>query len=326
MTMQLVLNTRGSYLKKSKNCFLVKTDDKAFEVSANKVDSILITTAATITTDAIKFAVDNNIDIVFLDHNGYPFGRVWHSKLGSTTLIRRRQLEIANTTIGFNMAKKWVEIKIDNQIILLKDLKKNRPDTKEQIESHIESMVGLESELAAMKGVMEYKRGRLMGLEGMCSREYFKALSLIMPEKWSFSGRSRNPAEDGFNCLLNYGYGVLYSKVEKACIIAGLDPYAGITHTDNYNKKSFVFDLIEPFRTHVDRTVVHLFSKKKVKDEFFDAVPGGFVLNREGKAVLIQEINETFEKKMPYHGRNIRTGNTIQYECHRIANGLIKGG
>ncbi len=324
--MQLVLNTRGSYLKKSKNCFLVKTDDKAFEVSANKVDSVLITTAATITTDAIKFAVDNNIDIVFLDHFGDPYGRVWHSKLGSTTLIRRRQLEISSTAKGFNMAKKWVWTKIDNQIDLLKDLKKNRPDTKEQVESHIKSMIGLKNELAAMKGVMEQKRDRLMGLEGMCSREYFGALALIMPEKWRFGRRSRNPAEDGFNCLLNYGYGVLYSKVEKACIIAGLDPYVGITHTDNYNKKSFVFDLIEPFRTHVDRTVVYLFSKKKVKDEFFDAVPGGFLLNKEGKAVLIQAINETFEKKIPYRGRNVKTGNTIQYECHRIANGLIKGG
>ena len=58
--MQLVLNTRGSFLKKSKNCFLVKTDEKSFEVSADKVDSILITTSATITTDAVKFAVENN--------------------------------------------------------------------------------------------------------------------------------------------------------------------------------------------------------------------------------------------------------------------------
>jgi len=304
----------------------VKTDDKAFEVSANKVDSILITTAATITTAAVKFAVENNIDIVFLDHFGDPYGRIWHSKLGSTTLIRRRQLEISSTTKGFNMAKKWVETKIDNQITFLKDLKKNRPDRKEQIVSHIENIIELKDELSALHGVMEQKRDRLMGLEGMCSREYFGALALIMPEKWRFDGRSRNPAEDGFNCLLNYGYGVLYSKVEKACIIAGLDPYVGIAHTDNYNKKSFVFDLIEPFRVHVDRTVVYLFSKKKVKDEFFDAVPGGFVLNKEGKAVLIQAINETFEKKIPYRGRNVKTGNTIQYECHRIANGLIKGG
>ena len=37
--MQLVINTRGSYLRKKGNCFLVKTNDKVFEVSANKVES-----------------------------------------------------------------------------------------------------------------------------------------------------------------------------------------------------------------------------------------------------------------------------------------------
>ncbi|MGB3458597.1 MAG: CRISPR-associated endonuclease Cas1 [Halobacteriota archaeon] len=37
--------------------------------------------------------------------------------------------------------------------------------------------------------------------------------------------------------------------VEKACIIAGLDPYIGFLHTDNYNKKSRVFDVIVLFRT-----------------------------------------------------------------------------
>jgi hypothetical protein len=48
--------------------------------------------------------------------------------------------------------------------------------------------------------------------------------------------------------MLNYGYGVLYSLVEKACIYAGLDPFVGFLHTDNYVKKSLVFDLLEPYR------------------------------------------------------------------------------
>ena len=48
--------------------------------------------------------MDHNIDIIFLDEFGDPFGRVWHSNLGSTTLIRRRQLEIADTIEGVNLA------------------------------------------------------------------------------------------------------------------------------------------------------------------------------------------------------------------------------
>jgi len=45
--------------------------------------------------DAINLPMDHNIDLIFLDDFGDPCGRVWYSKLGSTTLIRRKQPEFA---------------------------------------------------------------------------------------------------------------------------------------------------------------------------------------------------------------------------------------
>jgi len=322
--MQLVINTHGSFLKKNHNCFLIKNEDKVFEVSADKVESILITTSATITTDAIKFAVESNIDIVFLDHFGDPYGRVWHSKLGSTTLIRRRQLEVAEQKKGFEMARGWIETKINNQMDFLKDLKKNRPEQRAELDEYIANIESMKAQLLELDGTLDEKRGSIMGIEGMASRYYFDALSFIMPEKWKFEGRSRNPAVDGFNCLLNYGYGVLYSMVEKACIISGLDPYVGFMHTDNYNKKSLVFDLIEMYRIHADRTVVNLFSKRQVKEEYFDNIPNGLSLNKDGKAVLIQSLNETLDQSMDHNGRNVKIRNILELDCHRIANSLIK--
>jgi CRISPR-associated protein Cas1 len=268
--------------------------------------------------------VENNIDIVFLDHFGDPYGRVWHSKLGSTTLIRRRQLEVAELKKGFELARGWIEIKINNQIEHLKDLKKNRPEQRAELDGYILNIENMKAQLLTLDGTLEKKRGSIMGIEGMASRYYFDALSSIMPEKWKFEGRSRNPAVDGFNCLLNYGYGVLYSMVEKACIISGLDPYVGFIHTDNYNKKSLVFDLIEMYRTHVDRTVVNLFSKRQVKEEYFDSIPNGLSLNKDGKAMLIQSLNETLDQSMEYNGRNVKIRNILEHDCHKIANSLIK--
>jgi len=69
--------------------------------------------------------------------------------------------------------------------------------------------------------------------------------------------------------------------------------------------------------------VVHLFSRRKVKDEYFDEVPKGLTLNKEGRALLIGALNDTFEKKINYRGRKVKVGNTIPMECHRIANSLI---
>ena len=70
--------------------------------------------------------------------------------------------------------------------------------------------------------------------------------------------------------MLNYSYGILYSSVEKSCILAGLDPYIGIMHTDNYNKVALVYDLIEMYRVYMDELVFKLFTTKKIRDEYFD--------------------------------------------------------
>ena len=323
--MQLVINTYGSYLQKTGDCFRVKKDDKVFEISAKKVSSIMITTSATITTDAVKLAMDNNIDIVFLDAYGEPYGRVWHPKLGSTTAIRRRQLEVAEGEEGLRLVLEWVKRKFDNQIDFLTRLRSRRTRKSAEITAYIERLRELRRRLDGLRGRIEEVRDTIMGIEGSGGRIYFDAISFIMPERYRFNGRSRNPARDEFNALLNYGYGVLYSRVEKACIIAGLDPYVGILHTDHYNKKSMVFDLMENFRIWVDEVVVRLFSARKVREEHFERLKNGYLLSKDGKALLISALNGFLDESIRYRGRNIKRGDVIQFECHRIANGLIKG-
>jgi len=322
--MRLILNSFGCFLRKKDKCFLIKKEDKVFEVSVKKVKSIMITTSAYISTDAVKLAMDNNIDIIFLDKYGNPYSRIWHAKPGSTTLIRRRQLEIAEESYGLDLAKEWVINKFKNQINFLNKLKNTRPNKSDKLEEWIKSLEDNVEKLGSLEGTIAEQRSSIMGHEGSGGRVYFEAISYIMPKRFKFKGRSRQPAEDEFNCMLNYGYGVFYSLVEKACIIAGLDPYVGFIHTDNYNKKSLVFDLIENFRIFVDEAVVYLFSQRKVKTSYFDKLHKGMTLNKEGKSVLLESLNKSLDKKVRYKGRNIKKRDIVQFECHKIANELIK--
>ena len=285
--MLLVINTYGSFLKKEGECFSVKTEDKFFEVSSQKVSSIIISTSAYLTTDAIKLAIENNIDIVFLDEFGNPFARIWHPKVGSTAEIRRKQLEIADKKEGLQIALQSIKRKFNNQVELLKKLRETRPQRYSEITYYIEKLLETGKDFDQLEGTIEENRQKIMGIEGTISRIYFESINKLMPEKYKFQGRSRNPAIDEFNCLLNYAYGVLYSRVERACIIAGLDPYIGFLHTDNYNKKSFVFDLIENYRQWADEVVISLFAGRKVKDEMFDKLTNGFSLNKKVCRLLL---------------------------------------
>ncbi|MCL6466353.1 MAG: CRISPR-associated endonuclease Cas1 [candidate division WOR-3 bacterium] len=321
--MNLVINTYGAYLQRQGDCFRVRVDDKVYDVACAKVSSILISTAAYLTTDAIKLAIDHNIDIIFIDEMGEPYARIWHSRFGSTTEIRRRQLAIAETEEGFNLALSWVKRKFDNQIELLKKLRTTRTRKSAQITGYIEKLENCRKQLDTMIGTIDEKRNTIMGVEGSGGRIYFQALSFLMPEDHKFEGRSRNPAKDEFNALLNYAYGILYSRVERACVIAGLDPYVGILHTDNYNKKSLVFDIIENYRAWAEEVVINLFAARKVKKEHFDQLENGYTLNKEGKALLIETFLRFLDESVRYCGRNIKRADIIQFDCHKIANSLL---
>jgi CRISPR-associated protein Cas1 len=169
-----------------------------------------------------------------------------------------------------------------------------------------------------------------MGLEGTAGRVYFDCLSRLMPETYRFDGRSRQPAKDAFNATLNYALGVLYGHVEKACILAGLDPCAGFLHTDNYGKPSLCYDLIEPFRILAERTTVLLFTGRRMQTSYFEAVPGGVALSKDGRAALLTAFNERLEKavRYPVRGRpgryrNLKHRDVIRHEAHALANALL---
>ena len=326
--MKLVINTPGSYISKSGECFLIiKNKETKQEISSKKVEQLLVTTHAVISTDVIELALENNIDIVFLKNSGQPLGRVWHSKLGSITTIRRKQLFLQDNPFGLILIKEWILQKMNNQADFLSRLAMNRRDERHDI---IKEAIGvINKQIDNVNSIPKEKtvedvRNSMQGYEGTASRVYFSTLGKIIPEKYAFEKRSRNPALDAFNCMLNYSYGILYSSVEKACILAGLDPYIGIMHTDNYNKKALVFDLIEMYRTYMDEFVFKLFSTKKVKEDFFDIVEDGYYLNKEGKKLLISAYNEELEKKIRYKGKNMKFSDIIEYDCHKIANRILK--
>ncbi|MCB9346193.1 MAG: CRISPR-associated endonuclease Cas1 [Lewinellaceae bacterium] len=329
--MQLYLNTYGTYLHIKDALFEVRVPQEGgghqrHQFAASKVTSIIMTTSAALSTDAVQLALQNNIDIIFADSSGFPLGRVWHSKLGSTTRIRKRQLEASIGPEGVRRTVQWLSDKLGNQIEFIKSLKKHRSrmgdflDEKAARIGNLQQSIRLQEDASSVDAAAE----TLRGLEGTAGRLYFEALSRALPEEHRFTGRSFRPALDPFNAFLNYGYGVLYNRVEKALMIAGLDPYVGFLHRDDYNQKSMVFDYIEPYRIHVETVVFRLFSAKKVNQSHTEPLASGLTLAKEGKQLLIEKLNDYLEvQTIRYNGRNQTRANGLQMDAHRFANELI---
>jgi CRISPR-associated protein Cas1 len=234
-------------------------------------------------------------------------------------------LEASQNETGVFWIKNWLTGKLDNQVELLKRLKNHRPSTADLIQEKMDAITALKTKMKDLKGAkVDEMDDTLRGLEGTAGRIYFQMLSPLLSERYQFEGRSFRPGKDPFNAFLNYSYGVLYSRVEKVLVIAGLDPYVGFMHRDDYNMKSMVFDFIEPYRTYADEVVFKLFSAKKVTDSHTDKITNGVSLNAEGKNLLLQSLMQFLdEDKIRYNGRNQTRMNAMQMDAHQFANKLI---
>ena len=306
--MQLLIETNGLKLSVSKRRFLVEGKEGKRYISPEVVDSIAVHADVQFTTAVVELAIAHNIPILFFDNIGNPTGRIWSVRFEALPLLRRNQVLFER---DFETAKPWIielyHKKTEGQLANLADCPTNYLRDREQVMRWQDGL-----------GSIELKPGDdfeavVMGLEGAAARAYWKVLSAMMPPAFRFDGRSRRPALDHFNCLLNYGYGMLYNVVEGAILSAGLDPYLGVVHRDGYNRPALAFDLIEPFRPWVDALIMGLCIKGLVDPalHFTKLKDGGWSLNKAGKKIVIPAFFEWMNVKVIQNRRTMSRKNHI---------------
>jgi CRISPR-associated protein Cas1 len=91
--MKLVINSHGTSLSKENRLFILESSDGKQSIPPDKLKSTTISKSVRITSDAILLAIQNKIDVVFLDDFGHPEGRVRSVRYGSISSILKAQLD-----------------------------------------------------------------------------------------------------------------------------------------------------------------------------------------------------------------------------------------
>lgn len=302
--MDLVLNTFGTSLQVENQLFLVVHSDGKQLIDPDKLRSIMISKGARISSDAALLAIEREIEVLFIDATGKPAGRIWSVKYGSLSTIRRHQLAFTESPASISWLKELIGEKLDNQVALLLSVSSASRDIREKQQKTISRIQEIREKVAAAEASRTADLlPSLRGWEGSASKLYFQALSLCLPENLQFSQRSQNPATDVFNMLLNYAYGILYGKVEGALIRAGVDPYIGVMHRDEYNRPVLVYDVIERFRVWADYVVFGLASQQVFTPDCYTVRDdGSYWLENNGKRILIQSFNDYLSEVIKIKG------------------------
>ncbi len=220
-----------------------------------------------LSVDLIHECATRGIPINCVAFDGEPYAKIMSPLLTATVETRREQLQAFEDQRGLQIAKAIVAAKLANQRSLLlyfaKYRRKTAPELEEKLAGTAAAIAELRTQLAAISGpAIDDCRAALLNIEGRAGAQYWPALFALLPARLAPPKRVHRGALDPVNCMLNYGYGVLYSQCWSAVLLAGLDPFGGFIHVDRPGKPSLVLDLQEVFRQPVvDRAVLALLNR-----------------------------------------------------------------
>ena len=301
--MELILNTFGVSLNRDNEGFVINTSEGKQRIPAVGIDSIQISRGAQITSDAVMLAIEHEIEVMFMDKAGKPIGRIWSPKYGSISTIRKGQLNFIYSHNAVDWIKEVLLKKIENQQALML-LFNNDEHPETDTEKNIARLEDYRNKIRTLDGdIVNDIAPMLRGWEGQASRIYFSTINAFLPEQFRFNIRSQHPALDITNAFLNYGYGILYGRIEGALIKAGVDPYIGVLQRDDYNRPVLVYDIIEMYRIWVDYVVYTLLAQNVITEEFYSVrEDGSYWLEALGRRVLIQSLNDYMDEVITVKG------------------------
>lgn len=319
--MDLILNTFGTSLSRDHQNFLINHKDGKQRLPVAGLKSIQISKGAQITSDAVLLAIENEIEILFLNNTGEPIGRVWSNKYGSISTIRKGQVNFTFSKDAIEWIKDVIVQKMENQQALILTMQVRDEALQRIVDRSIKRIDDYKLKVKSLTAdVISDISSTLRGWEGQASKIYFDTINHFLPEEFRFLKRSQHPATDVVNAMLNYGYGMLYGKIEGALIKAGIDPYVGVFHRDDYNRPVLVYDVIELYRVWVDYVVFTLVAQNNITDEFYSVRnDDSYWLEGLGRRVLIQSINDYLDEIISLSGVSRSRENHIMLRVQSLA-------
>lgn len=205
--------------------YLVYRGENEYKINLPEISTLIIeSTAVSMTTSLISELSARKINVIFCDNKHNPEAQlISFYGCHNSSLKIREQLKW-NNKIKQIIWKKIISLKIEGQE---NNLKKN--DFAEA------------SKLTEYREIL--KDGDTTNREGHAAKVYFNTLF----------GKNFTRSRSIFvNILLNYGYTIILSHINRIVVSCGYLTQLGIHHRSEYNPFNLSCDLMEPFRPIID--------------------------------------------------------------------------
>lgn len=252
--------------------YLVVRKDTTVKVHINEIATLIIeTTAVSMTAALISELIKKKVKVIFCDEKRNPAAELmpYYGSHDTSAKVRRQ--------IGWSKEIKtavWTEIVIEK-------IRKQK--------DNLEGFDKKESELL-QQYIEEVEFGDITNREGHAAKVYFNALF----------GKDFSRTEDSLvNAALNYGYSIILSTFTREIAACGYMTQFGLFHDNMYNQFNLASDLMEPFRTIVDRAVYQMKISRFTHEEKM------YLVNLLNDEVVIASRMETVNNAIKIYTKSV---------------------
>lgn len=256
--------------------YLVVRKDTTIKVHISEISVLIIeSTAVAMTAALLSELIKKKVKVIFCDEKRNPISELIPYYGSHDTSLKVRTQMRWNDDMK---AAVWTEI------------------VTEKIRKQKENLFYFQKEEYSLlqQYMEEIEFGDVTNREGHAAKVYFNALF----------GKDFTRTDDSIiNAALNYGYSIMLSVFNREIVANGYITQIGLFHDNMFNSFNLASDLMEPFRTIIDREVYR----------------SGFTeFGRTEKLCLVNLLNQ----EVRLAGRVETVSNAIKIYCKRIFDAL----
>ena len=273
----LYITNEMAYLGLDGENFICKVDGKiVFRIPFDNIESVICFSYLGVSPQLMGKCVEKSIPINFISPQGKFLAKVFGETKGNVFL---RVAQVSKfKDYGLELAQNTIATKLNNTIQVIKRTLHDNPLLKSD-------------ENGTYKALEAEKFDDLLGIEGLCAKEYFSIFNKLITSKSTklkFELRTKRPPLDPVNAILSFIYTIYTSEFAAALETVGLDSYIGYYHKLRSGRNSLACDMVEECRCLVERFVLTLVNLNIVNEDDFETyISGAVYLNDKGRKKVI---------------------------------------
>lgn len=288
----LYITTPYVFLSLNGDAAVIKKDQRIIEsIPLRRINEVMVMEKTVFSTAFIRYCVENGIPFTITLNSGYYITTIKpdNKKYFQISYSHGSKFYSLGETELLCIAKEFAAGKLSNYIAMFKQ--KYRDVGNEFLDEMYEVIARIHQSGDIFQ---------VRGLEGIAARKTFDRFNHhIKNPAFHLEKRLRkNP--DRINSLLNFGYYLLFSRINATVRAAGLNPYLGFLHSAANNYESLVCDIQELFRANIDHIIIRIVNLGIIREDDFSKSRGGFYLDKQGVSKYLnyfeKEINQKKQK------------------------------